>query len=37
MDKDSPVSDEIVANETYFGGVFKGKRDRDAAGKVLVF
>ena len=37
MDKYPPVSGEIVADETYFSGVFKENRGRGTAGKVLVF
>ena len=33
----SPLSGEIEVDESYFGGVRKGKRGRGAAGKVPVF
>jgi len=29
--------DDIELDESYFGGVRKGKREREAAGKVIVF
>ena len=32
-----PLSGEVEADESYFGGVRKGKRGRGAAGKVAVF
>lgn len=34
---DAPFSGEIEVDEGYFGGHRKGKRGRDAAGKVAVF
>jgi transposase len=37
MDKVSPFAGEIEVDESYFGGVRKGKRGRGAAGKVPVF
>ncbi len=37
MEKASPVAGEIEVDESYFGGVRKGKRGRGAAGKVLDF
>ncbi|GHT08554.1 DDE transposase [Planctomycetales bacterium] len=38
LEKSSPLLDgEIEADESYFGGVRKGKRGRGAAGKVAVF
>ena len=37
MEKASPVFGEIEVDESYFGGVRKGKRGRGAAGKVPVF
>lgn len=37
MEKASPFSGEIEVDESYFGGVRKGKRGRGAAGKVPVF
>jgi transposase len=37
MDKVSPFTGEIEVDESYFGGVRKGKRGRGAAGKVPVF
>ena len=37
MEKASPFAGEIEVNESYFGGVRKGKRGRGAAEKVLVF
>ena len=33
----SPVAGEVEVDESYFGGVRKGKRGRGAAGKVPVF
>ena len=35
--EDAPFSGEIEVDESYFGGVRKGKRGRGAAGKVPVF
>ena len=32
-----PLSGEVEADESYFGGIRKGKRGRGAAGKVAVF
>jgi len=37
MEKASPFDGEIEVDESYFGGVRKGKRGRGAAGKVPVF
>ncbi|HBR06982.1 MAG TPA: IS1595 family transposase [Desulfovibrio sp.] len=37
MEKTSPLSGEVEVDESYFGGVRKGKRGRGAAGKVPVF
>ena len=37
MEKASPVAGEIEVDESYFGGVRKGKRGRGAAGKVPDF
>ena len=37
MENTSPFSGEIEVDESYFGGVRKGKRGRGAAGKVPVF
>ena len=37
IEDDSHLSGEIEADESYFGGVRKGKRGRGAAGKVPVF
>lgn len=37
MEMVSPVAGEIEVDESYFGGVRKGKRGRGAAGKVPVF
>ena len=37
MEKASPFAGEIEVDESYFGGVRKGKRGRGAAGKVPVF
>lgn len=37
MEKASPFSGEVEVDESYFGGVRKGKRGRGAAGKVPVF
>jgi transposase len=37
MDEASPFAGEIEVDESYFGGVRKGKRGRGAAGKVPVF
>lgn len=37
MEKASPVCGEVEVDESYFGGVRKGKRGRGAAGKVPVF
>jgi transposase len=38
VEKESPFFDgEIEVDESYFGGVRKGKRGRGAAGKVPVF
>lgn len=36
-EKTSPVCGEIEVDESYFGGVRKGKRGRGAAGKIPVF
>jgi len=33
----APFAGEIEVDESYFGGRRKGKRGRDAAGKVSVF
>lgn len=37
MEKASPFAGEIEVDESYFGGIRKGKRGRGAAGKVPVF
>jgi transposase len=37
MEKASPVAGEVEVDESYFGGVRKGKRGRGATGKVPVF
>jgi transposase len=37
IEDESPISGEIEIDESYFGGVRKGKRGRGAAGKVPVF
>ena len=37
MTEETPFSGEIEVDESYFGGVRKGKRGRGAAGKVPVF
>ena len=37
LESRSPVAGEIEVDESYFGGHRKGKRGRDAAGKVPVF
>ena len=37
MEKACPFSGEVEVDESYFGGVRKGKRGRGAAGKVPVF
>jgi transposase len=37
MEKASPFAGEVEVDESYFGGVRKGKRGRGAAGKVPVF
>ena len=37
MEKACPISGEVEVDESYFGGVRKGKRGRGAAGKVPVF
>lgn len=37
MEKVSPLAGEVEVDESYFGGVRKGKRGRGAAGKVPVF
>ena len=37
QEKSSPFDGEIEVDESYFGGVRKGKRGRGAAGKVPVF
>jgi len=37
MKEASPVAGEVEVDESYFGGVRKGKRGRGAAGKVPVF
>ncbi len=37
MEKASPFDGEVEVDESYFGGVRKGKRGRGAAGKVPVF
>ena len=37
LDDESPFSGEVEIDESYFGGVRKGKRGRGAAGKVPVF
>ena len=37
MKKASPVAGEVEVDESYFGGVRKGKRGRGATGKVPVF
>ena len=36
-EEEAPFSGEIEVDESYFGGVRKGKRGRGAAGKVPVF
>lgn len=37
LDETSPIEGEIEVDESYFGGVRKGRRGRGAAGKVPVF
>jgi len=37
IDSDTPFAGEVEVDESYFGGVRKGKRGRGAAGKVPVF
>ena len=37
MEKRAPVSGEVEVDESYFGGVGKGKRGRGAAGTVPIF
>ena len=37
MEKASPFAGEVEVDESYFGGIRKGKRGRGAAGKVPVF
>ena len=37
MEKASPFAGEVEVDESYFGGVRKGRRGRGAAGKVPVF
>ena len=37
LTKASPLSGEVEVDDSYFGGLRKGKRGRGAAGKIPVF